>query len=339
MKTIAGADAGFAHSLKNQANPAPSKASPRCPPSRNIVTPPVSIRDQPAAHINTNATGEDAAREKEGASQASHAVPTPTIAPRARRQTTVICMPREPRTMPTILAPWKRRATRVCTKDPARRCRAWPDVGVGGIIEALGVSSDAQEVDDMDTRSRRLITVIASLLAVALVTTACGASPGRGVGSQPASIVLALANGNHDHVALEPFAEAVATSTGGTVTVRFEDAVHVGDAAYESAIIDDVAAGTYDLAWVAPRPWHAKGVTTFDALMAPFLVDSYALQQAVLESDLERDMLAGLDGTGLVGLGILPGPLRRVAMAEGGFRAPDDLRGKRSGSEIRRSPR
>ncbi len=39
-------------------------------------------------------------------------------------------------------------------------------------------------------------------------------------------------------------------------------------------------------------------------------------------------MLAGLEGTGLVGLGILPGPLRRVAMAEGGFRAPGDLRGK-----------
>ena len=67
---------------------------------------------------------------------------------------------------------------------------------------------------------------------------------------------------------------------------------------------------------------------SFDALMAPFLVDSYALQRAVLESDLEQAMLAGLDGTGLVGLGILPGPLRRVAMAEGGFRAAGDLRGK-----------
>ena len=39
-------------------------------------------------------------------------------------------------------------------------------------------------------------------------------------------------------------------------------------------------------------------------------------------------MLAGLEGTGLVGLGVLPGPLRRIAMADGAFRAPDDLRGK-----------
>ena len=117
-------------------------------------------------------------------------------------------------------------------------------------------------------------------------------------------------------------------ATDGTVTIEFEDAAHQGEAAYESAIIDDVAAGTYDLGWAAPRPWHATGVTTFDALMAPFLIDSYALQRAVLESELEQEMLAGLDGTGLVGLGILPGPLRRVATAEGGFRAADDLRGK-----------
>ena len=139
--------------------------------------------------------------------------------------------------------------------------------------------------------------------------------------------------------ALEPFAEAVATSTGGTVTIQFEDEVHAGETAYESAIIDDVAAGSFDLGWVAPRPWHAKGVTTFDALMAPFLVDSYALQRAVLESDLEREMLAGLDGTGLVGLGILPGPMRRVAMAEG--RLSGRRRSSRqvsSASRNRRSP-
>ena len=180
----------------------------------------------------------------------------------------------------------------------------------------------------MDTRSGRLSTVVGSVLAIGLVVAACAAPPGRGVGSQPASVVLTLANGNHDHEALLPFADGVAAATSGTLTIEFDDGVHGGDPAYETAIIDDVEAGTYDLAWVAPRPWHAKGVTSFDALMAPFLIDSYALQQAVLESDLEQEMLAGLDGTGLVGLGILPGPLRRVATAEGGFRAAGDLRGK-----------
>ena len=184
----------------------------------------------------------------------------------------------------------------------------------------------------MDTRSARLSTVVASLLTFGLVVTACAGPPGRGVGSQPASIVLTLANGNHGNEALLPFSEGVAAATGGTVTIDLKDRVHIGDPSYEHKIIDDVAAGTYDLAWVAPRPWHAKGVTSFDALMAPFLVDSYALQQAVLDSDLPPAMLAGLDGTGLVGLGILPGPLRRIAMVESGFRAPGDLRGKLVGT-------
>jgi TRAP-type transport system periplasmic protein len=180
----------------------------------------------------------------------------------------------------------------------------------------------------MHTRSGRLSTVVRSVLTIGLLVGACASPPGRGVGSQPASIVLSLANGNHDHEALTAFADGAAAATGGTVTIEFEDGVHRGEAAYESAIIDDVAAGTYDLGWAAPRPWHGKGVTSLDALMAPFLVDSYALQRVVLESDLEEEMLAGLDGTGLVGLGILPGPMRRVATAEGGFRAPGDLRGK-----------
>ena len=180
----------------------------------------------------------------------------------------------------------------------------------------------------MNTRPGRFTTVVASVLTFLLALTACGVPPGRGVGSQPASISLSLANGNDGYDLLQQFADDAAAATGGTITIEVKQRVHEGEPAYESAIIDDVAAGTYDLGWAAPRPWHGKAVTSFDALMAPFLIDSYALQAAVLESGLEQEMLAGLDGTGLVGLGILPGPLRRVATAEGGVQAPSDLRGK-----------
>ena len=167
----------------------------------------------------------------------------------------------------------------------------------------------------MAARFERLTRVLGPVL-VAGVVAACASAPGRGVGSQPAAVVLTLANGNHDHLALQPYADAVAAATDGSVTIEFKDGEHSGDPGYESAIIDDVAAGTFDLGWVAPRPWHGRGVDAFDALMAPFLIDSYALERAVLDSDLEQQMLAGLDGTGVVGLGILPGPLRRVATAE-----------------------
>src|SRR5215208_3709131 len=156
----------------------------------------------------------------------------------------------------------------------------------------------------MMTRRGRGTTAVVALLTIGMVVTACADAPGRGVGSQPASVVLTLANGNDGHDFLLPFAEAVTTASGGTVSLEFVDQAHRGEVAYESAIVDDVTAGGYDLGWVAPRPWHARGVHTFDALMAPFLIDSYALQRAVLESDLEGQMLAGLAGTGLVGIGI-----------------------------------
>jgi TRAP-type C4-dicarboxylate transport system substrate-binding protein len=180
----------------------------------------------------------------------------------------------------------------------------------------------------MDMRTERLRGVIASALALAVVSLACATPPGRGVGNQPASVVLTLGNGNHGHEELQPFADAVAAATSGTVTIEFKDQAHQGDPAFESAIIDDVRAGTFDLAWTAPRPWHGKGISTFDPLTAPFLVDSYGLQRAILASDLVPKMLAGVDSAGLVGLGILPGPMRHIATADVPFRGAGDLRGK-----------
>ncbi|MBA2382047.1 MAG: hypothetical protein H0V73_08050 [Chloroflexi bacterium] len=142
-------------------------------------------------------------------------------------------------------------------------------------------------------------------------------------------MTLTFANANDDHEALQGFADAVKAASGGTLTIKFVDQVRRDHPTYESEIIDDVVAGTYDLAWVAPRPWHSKGVRSFDALIAPFLIDSYDLEGAVLQSGMQDEMLAGLATTGVVGLGILPGPLRRVAMADGGLRVPGDLRGKK----------
>ena len=62
---------------------------------------------------------------------------------------------------------------------------------------------------------------------------------------------------------------------------------------------------------VGARAWDTMGVTSFRALLAPFLVDSLELQRRVLESPLGARMLEGLEPLGLVGLALLPGPLRR----------------------------
>src|SRR5207244_6643586 len=80
---------------------------------------------------------------------------------------------------------------------------------------------------------------------------------------------------------------------------------------YESKTIDAVRRGQADLGAVGARVWDAFGVKSFRALVAPFLVDSLALEQRVLAGPLAARMLAGLDRAGVVGLAVLPGPLRR----------------------------
>ena len=55
---------------------------------------------------------------------------------------------------------------------------------------------------------------------------------------------------------------------------------------------------------------------------APMLIDRPEVQTAVLHSDIATDMLAGLDGSGLTGVGILPGQMS----IPGGHQPPADRR-------------
>jgi hypothetical protein len=54
-------------------------------------------------------------------------------------------------------------------------------------------------------------------------------------------------------------------------------------------------------------------------LLAPFLIDSYELEAEVFNKGIPDQMLAGMDEEGLVGLGILPGPMRRVVGVKDAF--------------------
>ena len=104
-----------------------------------------------------------------------------------------------------------------------------------------------------------------------------------------------------------------------------------GQPAFERGTIADVRAGKVDLGAVASRAWDSVGVSSFRALGAPLLVDSYALQQRVLTSPMSGEMLQGIRPTGLVGLGVLPGTLRRPLGARGPLLAPSDYKGLRIG--------
>jgi TRAP-type C4-dicarboxylate transport system substrate-binding protein len=146
------------------------------------------------------------------------------------------------------------------------------------------------------------------------------------------TLTLTMANWLYRPEELQPFADEVARLSGGKMRVEFKDRwLGWPWRRPESAVIHDVAAGQADLGWVGSRAWDDVGVSSFDALHAPLLVDSYALQGEVLESGIPGEMLKALEPLRLVGLGVLPGPLRKLVGVERPLTQPADFRGQRIG--------
>ena len=100
----------------------------------------------------------------------------------------------------------------------------------------------------------------------------------------------------------------------------------------EQQIVRDVAAGKADVGWVGTKAFDTLGVPIFQALGAPMLVESYALQQAIVDSEMSGEILAGLDKVGVRGLGLLAGGLRKPISVKGPFLQPSDWRGARFGT-------
>ena len=161
----------------------------------------------------------------------------------------------------------------------------------------------------------RLATVALAVIAV-VVAGGCGGGGGTGdkAGGSGEPVVLRMANAYGDlqtAPVVEQFVSQVEARSGGNlriqVTSRWGD--YADDA--EQQVVRAVAAGKADLGWAGARVFDTIGVTSFQALQAPMLIDSYALEQAVAASDLPGQMLQGLDKVGVRGLGVLPDSLRK----------------------------
>lgn len=140
--------------------------------------------------------------------------------------------------------------------------------------------------------------------------SAAGGKAGGSVPGEP--VVLRMLNPAGEWES-EGFVRQVQSLSGGSLRVEPVDHWHEDTeaaASRESDSIDEVRAGTAPLGLTAVRAWHDKGVPAFDALLAPMLIDRGAVQTAVLHSDIASEMLDGLEGSGLTGIGILPGPFQ-----------------------------
>ena len=103
---------------------------------------------------------------------------------------------------------------------------------------------------------------------------------------------------------------------------------------FEKGVVGLVQEGELDLGWIAARAWDTVGVTSFQALQAPFLITDQELLTEVLASPMADEMIAGLEDAGVVGLGLFPDGLRYPL----GYTAPMTSLEDFDGADIRLVP-
>jgi TRAP-type C4-dicarboxylate transport system substrate-binding protein len=157
----------------------------------------------------------------------------------------------------------------------------------------------------------------------------CGASPATKAGGE-ATLTLRMADG-YAVPELEPavaaFVDGVRQRSKGLLRVDVTRSYGDFQPNFEQQVVKAVAAGDFDLAWAGTRVLDTLGVTSFQALTAPMLIDSYPLQDAVFRSGIPNEMLPGLDRVGVTGLAVLAGGLRKPVAVARPLRGPRDWRG------------
>jgi TRAP-type transport system periplasmic protein len=185
-------------------------------------------------------------------------------------------------------------------------------------------------MDGMKSRSRLAAFVLAAIAAVAAAGCGGGGAGADKAGGSGEPVVLRLANTNGQldfTPAVDYFAQRVEELSGGDVRIEAVDEWGDGASDAEQQVVRGVSAGEVDLGWVGTRVFDTMGVESFQALSAPMLVDSYALENAVIESGITEEMMQGLDELGVVALGVLPDGLRKPIGVTGPILGPADWRG------------
>jgi TRAP-type C4-dicarboxylate transport system substrate-binding protein len=153
--------------------------------------------------------------------------------------------------------------------------------------------------------------VLASAMASGCTGPPAGANK---AGGQPdGAVVLRMASTPFDLSDVPPveeFVRRVASLSGGAIRINVTN--QLGDYApdAEAQVVRAVASGSFDLGWAGSRVFDSMGVSNFQALSAPMLIDSYPLENSVLEGAMPGQMLDSLKGVGVTGLGVLGDGIR-----------------------------
>lgn len=172
---------------------------------------------------------------------------------------------------------------------------------------------------------------MAVLALLVVLLTSCTSAAGNKAGGVDDVVTLRLAN-TYSNLTYLPqvtsFIDAVEKVSRGGIQMEIHHEWGHFKPGMESAVVQDVGRGDVDLAWVGTRAFDLLGVSSFQALTAPMLVDSHALQAAILHSDLPGEMIEATDIDGVRPLTLLAGGLRKPFSVDRPWTSKGDFRGK-----------
>ncbi|MGN7253323.1 TRAP transporter substrate-binding protein [Arthrobacter sp. SAFR-014] len=144
-------------------------------------------------------------------------------------------------------------------------------------------------------------------------------------------LTMATAAGPESRAArqIQEFALQVATLSAGAIHIEpVVQAAAEEASAWNQAVAQSTEGGDFDIALIPTPTWESEGVTSFNALSAPFLITSDELVSQVVAPATADGMLDGLRQIGLTGLALLPDAQRRLFSFAGPVLTPADLAGK-----------
>jgi TRAP-type transport system periplasmic protein len=188
-------------------------------------------------------------------------------------------------------------------------------------------------------KSRARIAAIGLIPAIVILASACGSGVGAaskaGGANQP--VVLRMANVNSGPVytlEMSYFTDRVNALSHGEMSVKPVYGVGGFVMSAEQQVVKDVADGSFDLGFTGTSVFDTLGVTSFQALSAPMLIDSYPLENAVITSALPGKMMAGLAKLDVTGLAVFGDGMRRPIGVKHPILGPADWRGIRFGTYL-----
>jgi TRAP-type C4-dicarboxylate transport system substrate-binding protein len=183
------------------------------------------------------------------------------------------------------------------------------------------------------TRRRAAIRVVIAIAIMALAAACQATRNADKTGGDTTVLRLATfegqVNDNGQNYGPQAFVDNLRKLSGGRLKVALTTNYGGNATDAESRLVRAIASGEVDGGWPSTRAFANAGIPGLGLVEAPMTITSYAAQKALVSGPVAGKLLSRLDGTGVVGLGLTVGPLRRPFAAKAPLLGPGDWKGVR----------